>query len=243
VHIADDGASGPVQFSAPSYDVIENAGQATITVNRSGGSLGGPVTVDYATSDGTAHAGADYTASSGTLTLGPGEASKAFAVPVANDNVHQGARSLNLTLSNPGGGTSLGSQSTATLNIGDDDPVSSSSKDATPPTLKLTVKKNQKVSKLKRLVIKVRSNEAAKLAVKASLRKGSKLVRVAKGSKRIGLNKTVTIKLKLNKKALAKLRAALANPKAKGKAKIKVTVTGTDAAGNKRTISKTVVVR
>jgi hypothetical protein len=243
VHIADDGASGPVQFSAPSYDVIENAGQATITVNRSGGSLGGPVTVDYATSDGTAHAGADYTAGSGTLTFGPGDASKTFAVPVANDNVHQGSRSLNLTLSNPGGGTSLGSQASATLNIGDDDPVSSSSKDLTPPALKLTVKKNQKVSKLKRLVIKVRSNEAAKLAVKASLRKGSKLVRVAKASKRIGQNKTVTIKLKLNTKALAKLRAALANPKAKGKAKIKVTVTGTDAAGNKRTISKTVVVR
>ena len=44
----------------------------TITVRRSGGSLGGPVTVDYATSDGTATAGSDYAAVNGTLTFGPG---------------------------------------------------------------------------------------------------------------------------------------------------------------------------
>ena len=83
------------------------------------------------------------------------------------------------------------------------------------------------------------------VTVKASLRKGSKLVRVAKASKSIGQNKTVTIKLKLSKKSLAKVLAALTAPNAKGKAKIKVTVTvtGTDAAGNKRTISKTVVVK
>jgi hypothetical protein len=233
LHIADDGASGPVQFSAPNYDVLENAGAATITVNRSGGSLGGPVTVDYAGSDGT----------HGTLTFAPGEASHTFQVPVTDDNVHTGARTVNLSLANPGGGTSLGSQATATLRIGDDDPVSSSSKDLTAPKLKLTIKKNQKVSKLKRLVIKVRSNEAAKLAVKASLRKGKQLVRVAKGSKRVGQNKTVTIKLKLSQKSLAKVLAALKAPGAHGKAKIKVSVTGTDAAGNKRTISKTVVVK
>ena len=243
LHIADDGASGPVQFSAPSYNVVENGGAATITVNRSGGSLGGPVTVDYATSDGTAHAGADYTAASGTLTFGPGEASKAFTVPVKDDNVHQGARSLNLSLTNPGGGTNLGGQSAATLTIGDDDPVSSSSKDLTAPKLTLTVKKGQKVGKLKRLVLKVRSNEAAKLAITANLRKGKKLVRIAKASKRVGQNKTVTITLKLNKQALAKLRAALAAKGSNGRANIAIAVTGTDAAGNKRTVRKTVSVR
>ena len=198
-----------MQFDSPAYSVLENAGAATITVARSGGSLGGPVTVDYAGSDGT----------SGTLTFAPGEASRTFQVPVVNDNVHTGPRTVNLALGNPGGGTSLGSQATATLTIGDDDPVSSSSKDLTAPKLKITVKKNQKVGKLKRLVIKVRSNEAAKLAVTANLRKGKKLVRLVKASKRVGQNKTVTIKLKLNKKALAKLRRALA-ANAKHRAKI-----------------------
>jgi hypothetical protein len=233
LHIADDGASGPVQFDSPAYSVVENAGAATITVTRSGGSLGGPVTVDYAGTDGTG----------GTLKFAPGEASRSFQVPVVDDNVHTGPRTVNLSLSNPGGGTSLGNQATATLTIGDDDPISSSSKDLTAPKLKLTVKKGQKVGKLKRLVIKVRSNEAAKLAVTATLRKGKNLVRVAKASKRVGQNKTVTITLKLNKTALAKLRAALATKGAKGRATITIAVTGTDAAGNKRTIRKTVSVR
>jgi hypothetical protein len=233
LHITDDGASAPVAFSAGSYDVSETAGSATITVNRSGGSLGGPVTVDYAGTDGT----------HGTLTFGAGDASKSFQVPVVDDNVHTGTRTVSLTLSNPGGGTSLGAPAAATLNIADNEPASSASTDKSAPKLKLTIKKNQKVSKLKRLVIKLHSNEAAKLAVKASLRKGKKLVRVAKGSKRVGRNKTVTIKLKLSKKSLAKVLAAMQAPKAKGKAKIKVSVTGTDAAGNKRTINKTVSVR
>jgi hypothetical protein len=91
-------------------------------------------------------------------------------------------------------------------------------------------------------VIKVRSNEAAKLGITANLRTGKKLVRIANASKRVGQNKTVTITLKLNKQALAKLRAALAT-NAKHRAKITIAVTGTDAAGNKRTVRKTASVR
>src|SRR4029079_455604 len=105
LHIGDDGASGPVQFSAASYDVPETAGSATITVNRSGG-MGGPVTVDYAGSDGSA----------GTLTFAAGDTSEAFQVPVVDDNVHTGTRTVNLSLSHPTGGTSLGSQAAAVLN-------------------------------------------------------------------------------------------------------------------------------
>jgi hypothetical protein len=242
LHIADDGASGPVQFSAGSYDVSEAGGSATITVNRSGGSLGGPVTVDYATSDGTAHAGSDYTATQGTLTFGAGDTAKTFQVPVTDDNVRQGGRSLNLTLSNPGGGTAVGSQGTSVLNIGDNEPVSSASKDATAPKLKVTAKKLQKALKAKRFVLKVRSNEAAKLAVTLKVRKGAKskkLVTAAKASKKVGAGKTVTIKVKLSKKAIAKLSKVLAN----GKVKITLIVTGTDAAGNKATIRRTITIR
>jgi hypothetical protein len=224
LHIADDGASGPVQFSAANYNLLENAGQATITVNRSGGSLGGPVTVDYAGSDGT----------KGTLTFGPGEASRTFQVPVVDDNVHTGARTVNLSLSNPGGGTRLGNQATATLTIGDNDPVSAASQDKTPPKLKLTAKKLQKLT-ARKLVLKVRSNETAKLRVKG-LAKGKTVVT---GSKRVGAGKTVTIRLKLSAKALSKLRAAFVN----GKAKVTLVVTGTDAAGNKATVRKTITVR
>jgi hypothetical protein len=238
LHIADDGASGPVQFSASSYNVAENGGTATIIVNRSGGSLGGPVTVDYATSDGTAHAGADYSDSHGTLTFGPGETARTFQVPVTDDRVHEGGRTVNLTLSNPGGGTAVGAQGTALLNIADDEPVSEASKDKAPPRLKVTAKKLQKALKAKRFVLKVHSSEAAGLVVTINVRKSaksSKLVSVAKASKKVAAGKTVTITVKLNKKAIAKLRSAIA----KGQVKIRVTVKGTDAAKNSASVTKT----
>ena len=46
-----------------------------------------PITVRYATADGTARAGADYQAAAGTLTFAPGETSKTVAVPVVGDRV------------------------------------------------------------------------------------------------------------------------------------------------------------
>ncbi|HEX4733751.1 MAG TPA: Calx-beta domain-containing protein [Thermoleophilaceae bacterium] len=123
LHIADDGASGPLQLTSTSYDVNEADGLVTITVTRSGGSLGGTVTVDYATSDGSATAGDDYTATSGTLTFGPGEASKSFTVPIAQDSVYEGGETFQVLLSNPGGGANLGTPAGATVTIADDDPA------------------------------------------------------------------------------------------------------------------------
>ena len=58
------------------------------------------VTVDYATSDGTATAGQDYTATSGTLTFAPGDAAKAINVAVLDDVIDDGGETMTLTLSN-----------------------------------------------------------------------------------------------------------------------------------------------
>ena len=58
------------------------------------------VTVDYATSDGTATAGHDYTATSGTLTFNPGDAAKAINVPLLDDAVDDGGETITVTLSN-----------------------------------------------------------------------------------------------------------------------------------------------
>src|SRR5262249_39168481 len=46
-----------------------------------------PVTIDYATADGTATAGADYTAASGTLTIPAGQTSQTISVPVMGDRL------------------------------------------------------------------------------------------------------------------------------------------------------------
>ena len=60
-----------------------------------------PVSVDYATSDGTAHAGSDYRATSGTLTFRPGETAKTISVRVLEDSHNEGDELMTLTLSNP----------------------------------------------------------------------------------------------------------------------------------------------
>ena len=59
--VAVGGGAGTLQFSAATYSVAENGGNATITVTRTGGSAGA-VGVTFATSNGTATAPSDYTA-------------------------------------------------------------------------------------------------------------------------------------------------------------------------------------
>ena len=78
-----------------------------------------PVTVAYATADGTATAGSDYTATSGTLTFAAGETSKIIHVQVAGDTVVEPNETLTLTLSSPSGATI--SHGTATGTIVNDD--------------------------------------------------------------------------------------------------------------------------
>ena len=58
------------------------------------------VTVDYATRDGTARAGSDYTDTSGSLTFAPGDTAKTVSVPVIDDTVQDTPETLTLRLSN-----------------------------------------------------------------------------------------------------------------------------------------------
>src|SRR5262245_15963232 len=60
-----------------------------------------PVTVDYATADGTATAGSDYQAASETLTFAPGETSKTITVLVNGDRVAEPNETFLVNLSNP----------------------------------------------------------------------------------------------------------------------------------------------
>ena len=79
------------------------------------------VTVDYATSDGTATAGSDYTAASGTLTFTAGQTSKTVAVTVLDDLHDEGSETLTHTLSNASGAPV--SDATATGTITNRDPL------------------------------------------------------------------------------------------------------------------------
>jgi Calx-beta domain len=73
------------------------------------------VTVDYATSDGTATAGSDYTGASGTLTIPAGQASGTIAVSVSGDKTYEPNETLTLTLSNPVGATIVVGSATGTI--------------------------------------------------------------------------------------------------------------------------------
>jgi hypothetical protein len=127
---------GTLQFSSATYSKTEgNSGTSTVTVTvtRMGGS-GGAVGVSYATSNGTATAGSDYTAASGTLSWTDAEtASKSFTVTVTGDTAVEPDETVTITVSSPTGGATLGSPSTATLTIVNDDTLP-----AAPTTLTAT---------------------------------------------------------------------------------------------------------
>jgi hypothetical protein len=120
VSIAGDAVaptSGSLQLSATAYTVAQSGGSVTITVNRTGGS-NGAVSVAYATANGTAVAGTDYTAASGTLSWASGSAaSKTFSVTVSNATPFSGSKAFSVKLSSPTGGATLSTPNTAPVTI------------------------------------------------------------------------------------------------------------------------------
>jgi hypothetical protein len=249
VRIGDDGASGQLTLSSTAYKVGEADGVVTINTRRSGGSLGGPVTVRYATSNGTATAGSDYAAANGTLTFGPGEAAKSFTVHVTSDSAHEPNETFQVTLSNAGGGASLGSPAGATVTIADDDVVSPAVSgtpaaspaiaDRTAPRLALAAKRKQRALKAKRLVLSARCNERCRLAAVARVRIGKKKVVLGRAKVTARSGQKVKMKVKLSRKALARLRKAMKH----GKAKVILSVRAADAAGNRTTAFRKITVK
>lgn len=107
-------------FEFTGYAVDEGAGTATVTVVRTGGN-GGSAAVDYAATAGTATAGSDFTATSGTLEVPAGQLVRSFTVPILDDPADEEPETVILTLANASGNSTLGTRSTAVLTILDDD--------------------------------------------------------------------------------------------------------------------------
>jgi hypothetical protein len=108
-----------VYLSASHYTVGEGDGQVVITVLLSAASSQ-TVTVDYATADGTATANEDYVPISGTLTFAPGETSKTIVITILENTCCEESETFTVDLLNPVG-ASLGTPSTSTVTILDDD--------------------------------------------------------------------------------------------------------------------------
>lgn len=106
-------STGTLGFSSTSYSVAQTSGVVSVTVNRSNGSAGA-ATVHYATVNGTATSGSQYTAASGTLSWAAGDAAgKSFTVPISNTTPFSGTKAFSVSLSAVTGAT-LG---TSTANV------------------------------------------------------------------------------------------------------------------------------
>ena len=105
-------SSGLAVADAVATENADNTIDFTVTLNRA---TNATVSVDYATADGSAMAGADYTAKSGTLTFSAGERSKTVRVDILDDTHDEGAETFSLTLSNASGGVIVDGQATGRI--------------------------------------------------------------------------------------------------------------------------------
>jgi len=124
LHACGGGGGGTPAPTATISDVSVAEGNSgttdlVFTVSLSA-AAGSNATVNYATSDGTAVAGQDYTAASGTLTVPSGATSATITVTVNTDTNYEADETLSMTLSGPSNLT-LGTASAATGTITNDD--------------------------------------------------------------------------------------------------------------------------
>ena len=102
-------AAAPVVVeTTPSVSIAGGSGKEgddadidfTVTLDET---ASGTVTVDYSTSDGSADAGDDYTAKSGTLSFSAGETSKTISIAIEDDTQNESDETFTVTLSNASG--------------------------------------------------------------------------------------------------------------------------------------------
>lgn len=119
VTIMDNEAPAQISFVAAALTVPENGGPAVITLHHNATSAI-PIQVNYATSNGTAANGQDYTASSGTVIFPAGLVTRTFTIPLLNDTLLEGDETFFVTLSAPVNGVIVGTNP-LTVTITDDE--------------------------------------------------------------------------------------------------------------------------
>jgi len=247
---------GSVDFSQTTFFANENAGNATLTINRTGSTSGAlpvptplgtptPVTVTFSTTDGTAKAGTDYTQTQATVSFAEGETSKTVDVPITDDALGEGNKSFTVTLTSPTGGGIIGGSGSAVVTILEND-LSPTSPDTTAPTILYTLP--DPVARTKILGSGVRfdisSSEAATLTVnlvlparfarRAGLGTGDTTVGTTSTSVSSAGVKTVTLRASSSVRTkLRRLSSYTAN----------VVVIGTDSSNNSSTATEIIRVR
>lgn len=121
--ITNDDPQPTISIAASSFrteGAASTAGNASFEVRLSNPSYQ-TITVAYATANGAATAGSDYTATSGSLTFNPGETTKTINVEVIGDNTDELNETFLVNLTSPTNATLGLAQSTGTI-VDDDGP-------------------------------------------------------------------------------------------------------------------------
>ncbi|MFN6579144.1 MAG: putative Ig domain-containing protein, partial [Aulosira sp. ZfuVER01] len=119
--VDNDAVTGVIQFSNASYSINENGTPITVvTLTRTAGS-DSAVSVRINLTNGTATAGSDYNNSPLIVNFADGETSKTVNIPIIDDGIVDPDQTINLSLANPTGGATIGTQNTATVTIVDND--------------------------------------------------------------------------------------------------------------------------
>lgn len=122
--INDNDVPPPPSFSVSNASAVTEGGTLVFTVTKSGTTTSS-FSVNYATANGTAAAGSDYTAASGTLTFAANENSKTVSVTTIDDSAVESAETVLLNLSGAtGGATITTSQASGTISDNDMAPPS-----------------------------------------------------------------------------------------------------------------------
>lgn len=109
-----------VQMKTEAVNVLETAGSVTIEVRRIGYQKTA-ASVQYTTTDVTAIAGSHYTTTSGIINFAAGETTQFIEIPILPDDVPNGFREFDVTLSEPSEGAVLGEKTFTRVGIKDDD--------------------------------------------------------------------------------------------------------------------------
>lgn len=107
--------TGALRLTESEYDVREGS-PAVLTIERVGGALG-DISVEFDTTNGTAKAGQDYEAASGSLLFREGETTKTFSILTLDDDKNDPSEKFTVTLSNPTGGAVFDGPSSAVITI------------------------------------------------------------------------------------------------------------------------------
>ncbi len=127
VDVKSNESAGLIDFASTASTVFENAGTVTLTIQRSGGSSGA-ASVQFSTADGSAAAGSDYDAASGTVNWADGETgAKTLSLTVRDDSASEADETFTVTLSAVSG-ASAGNLQQITVTVRDNDTA------ATPPS-------------------------------------------------------------------------------------------------------------